>query len=131
MDREIVLKKRILLADDQDGVRQAIKFLLLVDNHIVKEASNGQEALELYGREPFDLVITDYAMPGMAGNELALNIKRRSPKQPILMITAYAKDLDRQENPVDAMLNKPFSFEDLRSAISKLLSRAPQPVETP
>ncbi len=124
MEPERVLGKRILLADDQQGVRDAIRFLLQVDGHAVTEARNGKEALELFAPGRFDLVITDFAMPVMAGNELAMEIKRLAPTQPILMITAYAEDLGKARNPVDAMLNKPFSFSDLRQAIAKLLGPA-------
>ncbi len=124
MEPERVLGKRILLADDQQGVRDAIRFLLQVDEHAVTEARNGKEALELFAPGRFDLVITDFAMPVMAGNELAMEIKRLAPTQPILMITAYAEDLGKARNPVDAMLNKPFSFSDLRQVIAKLLGPA-------
>jgi two-component system cell cycle sensor histidine kinase/response regulator CckA len=121
MQPEKVIGKRILLADDQQGVREAVKFLLMVDNHTVVEARNGREALELFSQDRFDLVITDYAMPEMAGNELAVRIKRLVPGQPILMITAYAAELGQSDNPVDAMLNKPFSFDELRQALVRLL----------
>ena len=69
----------------------------------------------------FDLVITDFEMPQMKGNELATRIKQVSPAQPILMITAYAERLDDADNPVDAVLNKPFQLEDLRRAMAELL----------
>lgn len=121
MEQERVFRKRILLADDQQGVREAIRFLLLVDEHAVTEARTGKEALDLFAPGLFDLVITDYAMPVMAGNELASKIKQIAPAQPILMITAFSEDLGKADNPVDAMLNKPFSFADLRQAIAKLL----------
>ena len=119
---ERILAKRILLADDQQGVREAIRFLLLVDQHTVVEAANGREALEAFQHQPFDLVITDYAMPVMTGSELARKIKALAPHQPILMITAYAADMGDTENPVDALLNKPFSFDELRHAIVRLLA---------
>jgi len=60
-------------------------------------------------------------MPEMAGSELALIIKRESPTQPIIMITAYTRQLESRENPVDAVLTKPFSFLDLRRIIAELL----------
>lgn len=121
MEQERTFRKRILLADDQQGVREAIRFLLLVDEHAVTEARTGKEALELFAPGRFDLVITDYAMPVMSGNELASRIKQLAPTQPILMITAYSEELGKADNPVDAMLNKPFSFAELRRAIAKLL----------
>ena len=61
-------------------------------------------------------------MPIMKGNELSVKIKHLSPAQPILMITAYAQQLGDSANPVDAILNKPFHFEDLRQAMARLLS---------
>ena len=120
MHRAKVLGKRILLADDQQAVRQAIKYLLELDDHSVTEARNGREAYDLFRRSSFDLVITDYAMPEMAGNELANQIKRQMPSQPVLMITAYTGD-NIADNPVDALLNKPFTFQQLREAIARLV----------
>jgi CheY-like chemotaxis protein len=114
--------KRILLADDQQSVRQAISLLLSLDEHEVIEVSNGAEALDLFKREQFDLVITDFEMPKMKGNELAARIKQISPAQPILMITAYAERLRHSNNPVDAIMDKPFHLKDLRQIMAKLLS---------
>ena len=116
------LRKRILLVDDQPSVREAISLLLSLDEHTVIEAGNGVEALDVFGREQFDLVITDFEMPNMKGNELARRIKQLSPAQPIVMITAYAERLGDSSNPVDALLNKPFQLEDLRRAMAELLS---------
>jgi CheY-like chemotaxis protein len=120
-----VVHKRILLADDEEGVREAVRLLLDVDQHSVTEASDGCEALNLFNQQAFDLVITDYAMPGIHGAELALRIKEIAPTQPVIMITAYA-DLFRSAPPaVDAVLNKPFSFESLRRAIADSLEPSP------
>ena len=118
------LRKRILLVDDQPSVREAISLLLSLDEHTVIEAGNGVEALDVFGREQFDLVITDFEMPNMKGNELARRIKQLSPAQPMVMVTAYAERLGDSSNPVDALLNKPFQLEDLRRAMAKLLSGA-------
>jgi CheY-like chemotaxis protein len=122
MEVERRVRKRILVADDQPSVREALTMLLAVDEHTVTEAVDGVEALELVRRQPFDLVITDYDMPRMKGNELAVRIKAAAPAQPIIMITAYPEHLGDEKNPVDAILNKPFQFEDLRQAIARLLA---------
>ncbi len=118
LDRAV--PKRILLADDQAGVREAIKLLLSSDHHLVTEAANGKEALELYGIAKHDLVITDYDMPGMNGDELAAAIKRLAPRQPVLMITAYPVRPASPGNPVDLVLHKPFLADELRAAIARL-----------
>lgn len=117
-----LLQKRILLVDDQHSVRQAIALLLSLDKHTVVQAANGSEALALFKPGGFDLVITDFQMPQMNGNELAAKIKLAWPAQPVLMITAYAEQLEESDNPVDALLDKPFQLEDLRRIMTKLLA---------
>ena len=120
-----VQRKRILLADDQQEVRELTKMLLGMDDHIVTEAGNGREALDRFTQERFDLVITDYAMPLMKGDELARSIKRLAPSEPVLMITGSARELVGIQGSVDAVLEKPFSFQDLRQAIARLLRPVP------
>jgi CheY-like chemotaxis protein len=96
--------------------------MLEIDDHTVTEARNGAEALDLFTKGEFDLVTTDFEMPVMKGNALAVRIKKLAPKQPILMATAYGKELGDSENPVDGILDKPFTLANLRGAIAKLLS---------
>ena len=122
MKENIIRGKRILLVDDEPSVRGSFRMMLEIDDHIVTEANNGAEALDLFTKGQFDLVTTDFEMPVMKGNELAVRIKKLAPKQPILMITAYGKELGESVNPVDSILNKPFTLNNLRGAIAKLLS---------
>ena len=122
MKQNIIRGKRILLVDDEPSVREAFRMMLMFDGHSVTEANDGAEALDLFTKGQFDLVMTDLEMPVMKGNELAVRIKNLAPKQPILMITAYEKELGDSENPVDSILNKPFTLNNLRGAIAKLLS---------
>jgi DNA-binding response OmpR family regulator len=122
METDSVSRKRVLLVDDEPGVRVAVKLLLeALFDYQITEASNGREAVEVFHREKFDLVITDYAMPEMKGNQLAIEIRKVAPKQPILMLTAFADQLRGAENPVDDILNKPFSARELTSAIDRVL----------
>jgi CheY-like chemotaxis protein len=120
-----VLGKRILLADDQQEVRELTRMMLDMDEHVVTEAANGREALDLFAPDRFDLVITDYLMPVMKGDELARSIKRLAPSEPILMITGSAGELGGMQMSVDAVLNKPFRFEELRQAVAQLLRPVP------
>jgi CheY-like chemotaxis protein len=117
-----VLGKRILLVDDDPGARGSIKLLLNIDRHSVVEAKNGQEALELFHQGILDLVIIDYFMPHMDGSELAAQIKLAAPALPILMVTAYMEKLVDSNNPVDAILGKPFGIGELRQTIARLLT---------
>ncbi len=123
--RPKVLRKRILVAEDEPGVREALVLLLSLDGHTVTEASDGKQALELFRQNRFDLVITDYIMPQMKGDELAANIHRLVPSQPIIMISAHAQSLAescRSLVGVGAVLGKPFMLADLRDTIAKVLS---------
>lgn len=116
--------KRILVVDDEPFVCDAVKMMLTFDGHQVKTANSGREALVSLGSEKFDLVITDFAMPSMKGDELATEIKLRFPEQPVIMITAYAEMLQSSGAPltgVDRLISKPFLLEDLREAIAQVL----------
>ena len=116
-------QRRILVVDDEPFVCDAVKMMLAFDGHSVETASSAKDALELFDKSKFDVVITDFAMPAMKGDELALAIKARSPKQPVVMITAYAEMLQSTRNSipgVDFIISKPFLLENLREAISRV-----------
>ena len=120
MGQDGIIGLRILVVEDDPSARESLKVLLRIDRHSVTEAADGREALELLTRQTFDLVILDYAMPGMRGNELATSIKRMAPWLPILMVTAFLEKLSSDDKPVDAILGKPYSVDELRREISKL-----------
>jgi CheY-like chemotaxis protein len=114
--------RRILVVDDEPFVCDAVKMMLAFDGHVVETASNGKEALAMMAKAQYDLVITDYEMPAMKGDELAAAIKTRDPRQPVVMITAYAEKLQSEKNPltgVDYVISKPFLLENLREAITQ------------
>ena len=101
--------------------------MLEFDQRSVKAVANGAEALALCESETFDLVIVDYLMPGMRGDQLALALKERHPNLPIIMITGAA---EKQESAtgllpgVDLVIPKPFQFADLRNAVTRLVTKA-------
>ncbi len=122
-------QKRILVVDDEPLVCDAVKMMLDFDGHVVKTASNAKDALAMFEEDHFDLIITDFEMPAMKGDELAAAIKARAPNQPVVMITAYAEMLQASANPlrgVDLIISKPFLLENLREAIAKVTSGAPR-----
>jgi CheY-like chemotaxis protein len=116
--------RQILVVDDEPAVGEAIKMMLQFDGHKVQTADGSKEVLSFLEKCKFDLIIMDYSMPGMKGDELAAVIKKRLPHQPIIMITAYAEMLKSSGNPltgVDFILGKPFMLEGLREAIARVL----------
>jgi len=113
-------KKRILLVEDERSVRETIRLMLSRDGHTVREANNGVEALSAFRCEKFDLVMLDFQIPFLQGDELAVRIKQLAPQQPILMVTGQAQ-WPGPDNPVDALLHKPLDFARLRQTMAQLL----------
>jgi DNA-binding response OmpR family regulator len=122
--------KRILLVEDERAVRETLRLLLARDAHTIVEANNGAEAFALFLGAKFDLVMTDFEMPFVKGDELATKIKRVAPSQPILMLTAFDHRADSR-NPVDAVVRKPFDCARLRDTMTALLSRTDEDSLTP
>jgi CheY-like chemotaxis protein len=100
--------KCVLVVDDQPIVAESLKMVLEFDGYEVRTAENGHEALALFQPQKFVLIFTDFEMPEMNGHELASIIKARDPRQPIIMVTAYADlSLEMTSLPqVDVMLGK-------------------------
>lgn len=115
-------QRHILVVDDESLVRQSVQMLLQGDGYLVHAAKSGAEALALFEPGKFDMIFTDYLMPEMRGDELAAAIKQRSPRQPVVMITAFPEKLQSSDCPlggVDSFICKPFELDTLRSAIAR------------
>jgi CheY-like chemotaxis protein len=125
-EQVVIRGKRILIVEDEEPLRACLRMMLEQEGYQVTEASNGAKALNLFAVGEFDLVITDLQMPVMEGNKLAVNIKLLAPTLPILMVTASARARCDADNPVDALLNKPFTVTDLHCTLEKLLSARPE-----
>ena len=101
--------------------------MLEFDQRHVHSVGSAAEALVVCEKEQFDVVILDYLMPGMKGDELALMLKNRYPSLPIIMVTADAEKFNASGPPpegVDILMGKPFQFDDLRQAVIKLVSKS-------
>jgi CheY-like chemotaxis protein len=115
---------QILVVDDEPAVCETIRMVLEYEGHKIQMANSGKEALALLEHGKFDLVTTDFSMSGMNGDALAVAIKERLPKLPVLLISgnaAIAKDSGNSFPGVDLVINKPFLLEDLQTAIAKVL----------
>jgi two-component system, NtrC family, response regulator AtoC len=99
-------KRNILVVDDKDFMRESISEVLRRKGCDVKTASGGRDAIEIFKRELFDLVISDYKMPQMNGVELLQNIKAVNPDVPFLIFTGYG-DI---KTAVEAMEKGAFTF---------------------
>ena len=91
MSRKSV-KKKILLVDDDPKIRALLREILSALPHQVLEAEDGEHALEIIGKEPVDLIITDRSMPRVDGLELLRTLKDQNRMIPALMISAYGDE---------------------------------------
>ena len=122
---------QILVIDDDAGVRRFIVECLEMLGYQVRQAANGQDGLASLVADMPDLLIVDYAMPGMNGVEVVQMARGRAPNLPIILATGYA-DMDAVDKVINlgGLLRKPFRIDDLQAAVidalrSKQLSDAP------
>jgi signal transduction histidine kinase len=115
---------RALVVDDDAAVRAGTAAMLEDLGHSAIEAGSGAGALALLESDPdIDIVITDYAMPGMNGSQLAAKIQRMRPGLPVVLATGYANI--PSDLPALPRLNKPYRQRDLDALIAGLVAQAP------
>ena len=118
---------KILIADDEDSMRQLVARAIAMDGHETVTAQDGAEALEILTREDgaFDLLLTDIQMPVMDGIALALAVARDFPRLTVLMMTGFADQRERAsglEAIVHDVITKPFAVADIRTAVADALA---------
>ncbi|MBV8476321.1 MAG: response regulator [Acidobacteria bacterium] len=116
--------KQLLCVDDDPEAMQIRKLLLESNGYSVMTANSGEEALTLLRQaNRVDLVLMDYLMPGMNGDELAEHLRQRFPSLPIVAVSGVDELPDRLLKNVDANVPKGHDPERLLSAITEALSR--------
>lgn len=116
---------RVMVVDDDPLVVASTAAMLEDVGHVVVEALSGSRALDMLRLGTnVDVVLTDHAMPGMTGAELARRIKQNWPNLPVILATGYA-ELPNGEDPGLPRLSKPFLQEELTSQIAKVISETP------
>jgi CheY-like chemotaxis protein len=119
---------KILLVDDDDALRKMLRIMLTKMGHVVREARDGQVAIEMCGQEEPDLVLTDIVMPGQEGLETIFALRHSNPSVKIIAMSGggrisstdylqIAKSLGARR-----VLAKPFSSEQLATAIGETLA---------
>ncbi len=115
---EIQRGLRLLVVDDEEPVRETLAATLAHDGHIVTLAKHGVDGLRQFMAGSFDLVITDRAMPGMSGEQMAATMKHVRPQTPVILLTGFGQFLEKDRFPeVDVLASKPVSITSLREAI--------------
>ena len=124
-----ITMKRILLAEDEKGIRESVKLNLESEGYFVHAVDNGSEALAINELQAFDLVILDVMIPGTDGFTLCEKIKKYHPKQPVLFLTALSNtdSTIRGLKIAEDYLAKPFNLEELLLRVRNLVKRNENP----
>lgn len=124
--------EKILIADDEQLMRQLVIDFLKPEGYEILEASDGKEALDIYDKEHPDLILLDVMMPGYDGWTVCREIRRESTV-PIMMLTAKGEEIDQlfaYDLGADEYITKPFSPKILVAKIKALLRRFQNEQET-
>lgn len=115
---------KILVIDDEEPVRDVLSRMLRAKGHYVEVASDGDEGIEQFKQQPFDLVFTDLGMPKLSGWEVGKALKALNPKVPVAMITGWGMELNKEkmsESGIDLIISKPFNFDQVTKLINEAL----------
>lgn len=129
------VKKHLLIVDDERSVRGVLSDIFNQDNVQLYLAKCADEALEVLGSRPMDMVISDYKMPGMKGDEFLSQVQKSCPDTIRIMISAYA-DMDViirciKGGVVHRFFPKPFIIADFRKSVYQMLELSSPKTEFP
>jgi two-component system alkaline phosphatase synthesis response regulator PhoP len=118
--------KKILVVEDDPGIRLSLSDELESAGYRVFTAENGEKALSAAGREKPDLIILDLMMPILDGTEVCKNLRMRGDRTPIIMLTVKDKEIDKVlglELGADDYMTKPFSLRELVARVKAVFRR--------
>ncbi len=119
-------KRKLLVADDEEMIREAVASYLESQGYQVFRAENGEEALNILKREQISLVILDLMLPDLPGEEVCVRIRKQS-RVPIIMLTAKNVEYDMIHGldlGADDYITKPFSLKNLSARVQAVLRRS-------
>jgi len=120
-----MLKRKVLIVDDQNGIRVLLMEVFNNEGYETFQASNGKKALEVVRTHSPDLVLLDMKIPGMDGLDILKHIKNINPSIKVIMMTAYGElDMIKEASDLGAIMHftKPFDIDELRMAVNTQLA---------
>ncbi|EHQ59962.1 MULTISPECIES: response regulator [Paenibacillus] len=119
-------KKKVLIVDDQNGIRVLLMEVFSSEGYSTYQASNGKIALNIVREESPDIVLLDMKIPGMDGLEILKQIKKMEPQMKVIMMTAYGElDMIKEATDLGAIMHftKPFDIDEMRVAVNMTLQQ--------
>ena len=123
-----MLNQRLLIADDDNEIRELLEFDLSHSGYDVESAKDGEEALQKALTDNYDLILLDVMMPKMNGFDVCKHIRASKPEVPILMLTAKGTISDKTEgfdSGADDYIVKPFDIQEVLLRVRALVRRSP------
>ena len=117
--------KRILIVDDEPAIIKGLSFSLKQDGYEIDSAADGEEAVEKFNSNPYDLIILDVMLPRLNGLEVLERIREQS-RVPVIMLTAKGEDMDKilgLDYGADDYITKPFNILELKARIKAVFRR--------
>jgi len=118
--------RKVLVIDDNNDLRIVVSKLLSRLGYEVSSADSGENGLSIFLENQFDIVLSDYEMPGIDGVDFACSIKKCSPGTPVVIMTGAGKHtvFSRKSTAVDEVLSKPFNLTEIDETIQNLSGKA-------
>jgi len=116
--------KKVLIVDDQNGIRVLLMEVFSSEGYQTFQASNGKMALEIVKNESPDLVLLDMKIPGMDGLEILKRVKEINRDIKVIMMTAYGElDMIKEATELGALMHftKPFDIDEMRTVVNMQL----------
>lgn len=123
--------RRILIVDDEPGLRQSLRLALLARDRRIDVAASGEEALRLEAENEYEVIVADLMMPGLSGLDLLRALRQRGAQARLVLISGYGT-IDAAEKAVALgafdFVAKPFMPAEIRSVVERALNFRPEPV---
>jgi CheY-like chemotaxis protein len=117
---------KVLVVDDNNDLRVVVSKMLSRLGYEVSSADSGENGLSIFLENKFDIVLSDYEMPGIDGVAFACSVKKSSPRTPVVIMTGAGKEtvFSRKSTAVDEVISKPFTLAEIDETIQNLSGKA-------
>jgi len=134
MDQFVTIKgKKVLLIDDDEWIRDSLGMFFKSEEMHIDAVETAEEGITALGRQRYDIIITDYRLPGMDGLKFLKRVQESNPDSFKILITAYgSREVISAAAAlgVDEYIEKPFTTKTIEDALSRLISKPGKAVRT-
>jgi len=118
---------KILLVDDDEWIRDSMSFFFEAEGCNLLTFETAEEAMEAVTQQTYDIVFSDYKLPGMDGLEFLRRVKEKQPNAFEILVTAYANcEIEKEANEIGVkdIIPKPFTSEDVETSLSRIVGKS-------